>query len=87
MSLFNEILNKIQEKLQVSQIDCEKIAKILSEELKITISSEDITVNNKTITVSVPQLLRQEILLRKNQLIEILKKEHIALFEIYTKIK
>ncbi len=70
MSLFNEILQKIQTRLQGTSFDCEKIANILSKELGFEITKDAIVVNNKTITLILHPFVRQEILLRKKQLLE-----------------
>ena len=87
MSLFNNILHDIQKRLSGQVVNRSKVYTVLQEKTNITFLEEDMVIRGSVVTLTVMPLMRQELLLRKPQLLKALQDAGLSVTNIYISLK
>ncbi len=77
-----EILQGLREKFSRGVVVKEKIATCLSSVLGYTVSTETISVKGKTLFVTLPPVVKNELFMRKKQCLESLQQASIFIDDI-----
>lgn len=85
MNAFQNILKTIQNRLKISEHDCEKTTELLSAKLGITIQKKQVTVKGSVLFLEVSPLLRAEVQLKKKLLLDFLKEHSLSFSDIRVK--
>ena len=78
MSLFHNILDQLSKKLKNSESYKDDIAKEISNIIKINITADQITIKTDKIFLSVSPTIKTVISLKKDVILEVLKKYRIT---------
>ena len=82
MSLFQSVLFQLSKKLLGNEKEKELIAKIVTDVIKIPISPDVISIKEGKVFIQAPPTIRSAIRLHNNEIITVLKKQHITIFFI-----